>query len=70
MAHHRCVQPVTSQASGGQAVRDELCLLPATEQARALRDGTCSARELVEAHLVRIERIDPLVNAIVTRIPG
>ena len=31
--------------------------------------GTCSARELVAAHLARIERIDPLVNAIVTRTP-
>ncbi|HET6171490.1 MAG TPA: amidase family protein [Gaiellales bacterium] len=50
-------------------MRDELCLLPATEQAHALREGACSARELVEAHLERIERIDPLVNAIVTRTP-
>ena len=48
---------------------DELCLLPATEQARALRAGTCSARELVAAHLARIERVEPLVNAIVTRTP-
>ena len=48
---------------------DELCLLPATEQASALRAGSCSARELVAAHLARIERIDPLVNAIVTRTP-
>ena len=46
-----------------------LCLLPATEQAAALRSGVCSARELVAAHLARIERIDPLVNAIVTRTP-
>jgi amidase len=50
-------------------VDEELCLLSATEQARALRDGACSARELVAAHLARIERIDPLVNAIVTRTP-
>jgi amidase len=50
-------------------VNDALCLLPATEQAGALRAGTVSARELVEAHLERIERIDPLVNAIVTRTP-
>jgi amidase len=49
---------------------DVLCLLPATEQANALRSGACSARELVTAHLERIERIDPLVNAIVTRTPG
>jgi amidase len=50
-------------------MRDGLCLLSAVDQARALRDGTCSARELVTAHLERIERIDPLVNAIVTRTP-
>jgi amidase len=48
---------------------DALCLLPATGQAAALRSGACSARELVEAHLARIERVDPLVNAIVTRTP-
>ncbi len=48
---------------------DDLCLLTATAQAQALRTGACSARELVEAHLARIERIDPLVNAIVTRTP-
>ena len=47
----------------------QLCLLPATEQASALRAGSCSARELVGAHLARIERVDPLVNAIVTRTP-
>jgi amidase len=50
-------------------VGDELCLLSATEQARALRAGACSSRELIEAHLARIERVDPLVNAIVTRSP-
>jgi amidase len=51
------------------SVDDALCLLPATAQAAALRSGQCSARELVVAHLARIERIDPLVNAIVTRTP-
>jgi len=30
---------------------DDLCLLPATGQARALRDGSLGAVELVEAHL-------------------
>jgi amidase len=48
---------------------DALCLLSATEQAGALRAGSCSARELVSAHLERIARVDPLVNAIVTRTP-
>ena len=47
---------------------DDLCLLPATGQARALRDGSLGAVELVEAHLDRIERINPAVNAIVTLV--
>jgi amidase len=34
-----------------------------------VREGECSARELVTAHLARIERIDALVNAMPTRVP-
>ena len=44
----------------------DVCLLPATEQALLVRPGTLSASELVSAHLARIERINPAVNAIVT----
>ena len=47
---------------------DDPCLLPATGQARALRDGSLGAVELVTAHLARIERINPAVNAIVTLV--
>ena len=42
------------------------CLLPATGQAALLRGRSLSATELVGAHLARIERINPAVNAIVT----
>ncbi|MGH9116955.1 MAG: amidase family protein, partial [Acidimicrobiales bacterium] len=35
----------------------------ATEQARLVRDGVISARELVEATLARIDAVDPLLNA-------
>ena len=45
---------------------DELCLLSAAALARRLRDGEVSARDVLAAHLDRIERIDPSVNAIVT----
>jgi amidase len=45
---------------------DDVCLLPATEQAILVRGGTVSAEELVRAHLARIERVNPAVNAIVT----
>jgi amidase len=47
---------------------DDSCLLPATEQACGLRDGSLGAVELVTAHLARIERINPAVNAIVTLV--
>ncbi|MGZ8630927.1 MAG: amidase [Actinomycetota bacterium] len=44
----------------------ELCFLPATELARRLRGGELSAREVLAAHLERIEAVNPAVNAIVT----
>ncbi|ASR36188.1 amidase [Prauserella marina] len=45
---------------------EEVCLWTAVEQAAAIRDRRISARELVRAHLDRIDRINPAVNAIVT----
>ena len=43
-----------------------LAFLPALEQARLVREGEVSPRELVELYLGRIERIDPALNAYVT----
>ncbi|MCF6745978.1 amidase [Blastococcus sp. KM273128] len=45
---------------------DDLCTRPATELAALVRDREVSARELLEVHLRRIERLDPRVNAVVT----
>ncbi|HEX8052266.1 MAG TPA: amidase [Thermoleophilaceae bacterium] len=42
---------------------------PALEQAAAVRAGEVSARELVEASLAAIERLDGDVNAFVTLVP-
>jgi amidase len=47
-------------------VTDDLCLRPATELAAMLRDRAISARELLDAHLDRIDRLDARVNAVVT----
>ena len=47
-------------------VAGELHFLDATELAAAIRDKAVSAREVVEAHLGRIERVNPAVNAVVT----
>ena len=49
--------------------RDDLVLRTASEQARLVRLGDVSARELLAAHLDRIERINPALNAIVTLVP-
>ena len=45
---------------------DDLCLRPATELAAMLRAREISACELLDAHLDRIERLNPAVNAVVT----
>jgi len=45
---------------------DELAFLPATEQARLVREREVSAVELVTLYLERIERIDPALGAFVT----
>ena len=46
----------------------ELCFLSAVELAARLRRREVSCREVLEAHLAQIERVDPQVNAVVTRI--
>jgi amidase len=47
----------------------DLWKLPATELARLLSERTVSAREVLAAHLARIEEVNPTVNAIVTLVP-
>ena len=44
----------------------ELCFLSATELAKRIRTREVSCREVMEAHLARIDHINPQVNAIVT----
>ncbi|WP_236790629.1 amidase [Amycolatopsis sp. GM8] len=48
---------------------DDICWLTATGLARALRQRELSAREVVAAYLDRIDRVNPVVNAIVTLLP-
>ncbi len=48
---------------------DALCMTPATELAGQLRAGQLSAREVLAAHLDRIDRVNPAVNAIITLLP-
>lgn len=45
----------------------ELWRRRAVDLAAMLAAGEVSAREVLDAHLARIEAVDPTVNAIVTR---
>ncbi|MDP2391417.1 MAG: amidase family protein, partial [Acidobacteriota bacterium] len=47
---------------------DELCDLSAVDLATRLRRKDVSARDVMAAHLARIERVNPKVNAIVTLV--
>lgn len=54
-----------SQSAAG---RDELCDLSAIELTARVRRKDLSARDVMSAHLARIERVNPKVNAIVTLV--
>ena len=43
------------------------CALSATELASAIAQGTVTAREAVEAHIARIERVNGALNAVVVK---
>jgi amidase len=47
----------------------DLCFESAVELAARVRARDVSCTELMEAHLAQVERVDPAVNAIVTRVP-
>ncbi|MGD9360190.1 MAG: amidase family protein, partial [Desulfobacterales bacterium] len=47
----------------------EICFMTATEMVQQIRKKALSCREVMTAHLNQIERVNPIVNAIVTRIP-
>lgn len=45
---------------------DEICFMTATELSRSIRERKLSAREVMQAHLDQIDRVNPVVNAIPT----
>ncbi len=53
----------TDSTEGAEA----LCDLTAVELRRLLGERAVSAREVLSAHIRRVERVDPKVNAVVTR---
>jgi amidase len=47
----------------------EICFLSAEDLVKRIRSKDLSAVEVMEAHLAQIDRINPIVNAIVTLLP-
>ena len=47
----------------------DLCMWPAADLARSIAAREISAVEVMDAHLSRIDRVNPTVNAIVTLLP-
>jgi len=54
-----------AQTSGGMP---ELCRMSAVALEKALRAKKVSAREVLDAHLKQIERVNPKVNAVITLV--
>ena len=55
--------------SAPPSAADDLTAMTAVELAARIRRKDVSAREVLEAHLARIDRVNPAVNAIVTLVP-
>ncbi|MBM82763.1 MAG: amidase, partial [Planctomycetaceae bacterium] len=47
----------------------EICFMTAVELAEQIRSKQLSCREVMEAHLSQINRVNPKVNAIITLLP-
>ena len=48
---------------------NEICFMPARDLAAMIRGQKISSREVMQAHLKQIARVNPKVNAIVTLVP-
>ncbi len=55
--------------AASQNSSDEICFMRTVDIMDAIRRKKLSARELIQAHLRQIKRVNPKVNAIVTLIP-
>ena len=58
----------SGKSATAAGTREQLCDLSAIELVARMRRKDVSAREVMAAHLARIERVNPKVNAIVTLV--
>ena len=62
-------EPPSFAPTATASADSEICFMPATDMAALIRQKKLSAREVMQAHLRQIERVNPQVNAIVTLVP-
>jgi amidase len=58
----------TEICGNGDQTMSDLCFLKATELAALIQSRKVSAREVMAAHLERINRLNPVINAIVAKL--
>src|SRR5512145_1950892 len=69
-AAYTVLNPLGAAGISAQASRqEELCEMNAVDLAVRLARREVSARDVMSAHLARIERVNPQINAIVTLVP-
>src|SRR6266850_928543 len=61
--------PLTAGSAPSATPDPDICFLSARQMADFIRQKKLSAREVMQAHLKQIERVNPKVNAIVTLVP-
>ena len=60
---------VNSSAANTPESSADICFLRAVDMAKLIREKKLSAREVMQAHLKQISRVNPKVNAVVTHVP-
>src|SRR5258708_15296341 len=68
LAARRNVKPAFRDSETRPNLQAEICFMRATELAAMIREKKLSAREVMQAHLRQIERVNSKVNAIVTLV--
>ena len=61
--------PLLAAPDAAPGSSDEICFMRTVDIMDALRKKKLSARELMQAHLKQIDRVNPRVNAIITLVP-
>src|SRR5467141_1565156 len=68
LATPRNPTPVPPDSRTHPNPHNEICFMRATDLAATIREKKLSAHEVMQAHLLQIERVNPKVNAIVTLV--